>query len=355
MALRVLLADESPTIKKVIQLALQDYSVEVKAVPVGIDVIPIAKVFQPDIIFVDVLLVKKSGYDVARDIKKDPDLNKTPVVLLWNSLMGIDENKARESAANKRLEKPFEVETLRSIVQELSPKTVNHPISSFLNFDEIDSIKDYRRESAEARKNVKPPQIPNFNIPEQSGDYIIEDSILPDELQLTEENEDFAQVPLHKKMPLDAPSLDNKVDLESPDEWQADPVNNLRPLNPQSPSINANATAGVLAEEDLMKAKRKITDSFEEIIFSDEEVEGTHLDPSKPVSPPQSVATSTPRQTSPEFAVPALSNIPLDAKTQEKIFREEVRVIAEKICWSLLPEITERVVREEIKKLLQEP
>ena len=152
MALRVLLADESPTIKKVIQLALQDYSVEVKAVPVGIDVVPIAKVFQPDIIFVDVLLVKKSGYEVARDIKKDPDLAHIPVVLLWNSLMGIDEAKAKDSSANKRLEKPFEVETLRSIIQELSPKTVSHPISSFLNFDEIGNRRQCHTDGFEKRR-----------------------------------------------------------------------------------------------------------------------------------------------------------------------------------------------------------
>jgi two-component system cell cycle response regulator len=345
MALRVLLADESPTIKKVIQLALQDYSVEVKAVPVGIDVVPIAKVFQPDVIFVDVLLVKKSGYEVARDIKKDPDLTHIPVVLLWNSLMGIDEAKAKDSGANKRLEKPFEVETLRSIIQELSPKTVSHPISSFLNFDEIGSIKEYRKESTDSRQNMTPPKIPNFNIPVQSNDYVIDDSILPDELQLTEDSEDFAQVPLHKSIPLNAPSIDDQTELDSPEEWQSEQVNKTFP-----PKQNVS---GVIEEEDLMKAKRKITDNFEEIIFSDSELEEDELNAGKPKLPPIMTApASSPKN---EFTVPALSNIPLDAKTQEKIFREEARVIAEKIAWSLLPDITERIVREEIKKLLQEP
>lgn len=346
MALRVLLADESPTIKKVIQLALQDYSVEVKAVPVGIDVIPIAKVFQPDVIFVDVLLVKKSGYDVARDIKKDPDLANTPVVLLWNSLMGIDETKARESMANRRLEKPFEVETLRSIIQELAPKTISHPVSSFLNFDEIESIRDYKRESAQIKQNITPPKIPNFNIPTQAGDYVIDESILPDELQLTEDSEDFAQVPLHKSIPLHAPSIDDVTNLESPDEWQSEQVNVIkkdhnRPNFPKQPPPSVQSS-------DLKNAKRKVTDNFEEIIFTDAEIEGAD-------EAGMGQSKSQPRSnTQSEFSVPQLSSIPLDAKTQEKIFREEVRVIAEKIAWSLLPDITERVVREEIKKLLQE-
>ncbi len=349
MALRVLLADESPTIKKVIQLALQDYSVEVKAVPVGIDVMPIAKVFQPDIIFVDVLLVKKSGYEVARDLKKNPDLKKIPVVLLWNSLMGIDEAKARDSEADRRLEKPFEVETLRSIIQELSPKTVSHPISSFLNFDEIESIKEYRKETAETRSNasnMSPPKIPNFNMPQSDDDYVIDDSILPDELQLTEESEDFAQVPLHKSMPLNPPGRDEQTSLDGPDEWQSEQVNVIS-NRPEKPFPPPPTSSGTIAEEDLKKAKRKITGDFEEIIFSDSELAAA--DEQDGYTPSSSSNSKS------ESAVPPLSSIPLDAKTQERIFREEVRVIAEKIAWSLLPDITERVVREEIKKLLQEP
>ena len=59
MALRVLLADESSTIKKVFQLALQDFAVEVRPVNIGVDVAMVAKNFKPDIIFADVMLQKK--------------------------------------------------------------------------------------------------------------------------------------------------------------------------------------------------------------------------------------------------------------------------------------------------------
>ena len=92
MALRVLLADESSTIKKVISLALQDFAVEVKVVHSGVDVVEVAKQFGPDIIFADVLLQKKNGYEVCFDVKADPLLNKIPVVLMWSSFMDLDEN-----------------------------------------------------------------------------------------------------------------------------------------------------------------------------------------------------------------------------------------------------------------------
>src|SRR4051794_22856605 len=109
MALRVLLADESSTIKKVIHLALQDYGVQVKTVNVGVDALEVARGFEPDIIFADVLLQKKSGYDVCHEIKKDPSLNKTPVILMWSGFLELDDKQFKESRADDQLEKPFNV------------------------------------------------------------------------------------------------------------------------------------------------------------------------------------------------------------------------------------------------------
>ncbi len=141
MALRVLLADESSTIKKVMQLALQDFGVEVKAVPIGVDVVSVAKTFKPDIIFADVLLAKMTGYEVSRATKTDPVLKNIPVVLMWSSFMELDETKARDSKADRRLEKPFDAEHLRNLVSSLVQKTESNPVSSFLNFPNMPEME----------------------------------------------------------------------------------------------------------------------------------------------------------------------------------------------------------------------
>lgn len=311
MALRVLLADESQTIKKVIQLALQDFSVEVKPVHSGIDVIPIAKAFQPDIIFTDVLLAKKTGYDVCKELKIDPDTSSIPVVLMWNSLMGIDEKKAVESKADRRLEKPFEVETLRQIVQELAPKTISNPISSFLNFAEIDNFKEN-------------PQIPS--IPSSEA------------LELISEDDDFAQVPLNDMSYL---SLDKKNDqqIEETEDWSQKKIEVIpSPLEVKGIKIDEpKDNVFTLDEPDLKNAQINVTDNFEEIIFNND-VEATGL-PKAPSlsSPPGRIKSSS-----------------IDSLDQESLFREEARTIIEKMCYHLIPEIAERVVREEIKKLLQD-
>jgi CheY-like chemotaxis protein len=154
MALRVLLADESTTIKKVMQLALQDFAVEVKAVHAGVDVLDVARSFQPDVIFADVLLQKKNGYEVCALLKADGELKSVPVVLMWSSFMDLDDQLAKNSGANGRLEKPFDVETLRKLVLELVPKTRSQRLAHFLEFPQKPT-EDFREE--ESQKSQAPP------------------------------------------------------------------------------------------------------------------------------------------------------------------------------------------------------
>ena len=82
---------------------------------------------------IDVLLAKKSGYEVCAEIKADPQLAKLPVVLIWSSFMDVDEKKAVASGATRRLEKPFDAETLRGLIRELVPVTGSNAITYSTN------------------------------------------------------------------------------------------------------------------------------------------------------------------------------------------------------------------------------
>lgn len=148
MALRVLLADESTTIKKVMQLALQDYGVDVKSVPVGSDALEVARAFKPDLVFADVLLQKRNGYEVCSDLKRDAELAGIPVVLMWSSFMELDESAYAGCGANGRLEKPFDVDSLRGLVSELVPKTSESKIAEYLRYPTAIAEPLEREESA---------------------------------------------------------------------------------------------------------------------------------------------------------------------------------------------------------------
>ena len=162
MALRVLLADESTTIKKVMQLALQDFAVEVKAVHAGVDVIEVAKSFHPDIVFADVLLQKKNGYEVCAELKNDPQLNRLPIVLMWSSFLEVDERLATRCGADERLEKPFDVETLRQLILKLVPATRTQRLAHFLDFSQnvtaAMKAENTQNQSAPTAQGQPPPQ-----------------------------------------------------------------------------------------------------------------------------------------------------------------------------------------------------
>ncbi len=155
MALRVLLADESVTIKKVIQLALQDFAVEVKAVPVGLDVLEVSRSFQPDLVFADILLQKRSGYDVCADLKKDAQTAAIPVILMWSSFVELDEKQLESSGADGKLEKPFDVESLRKLVLQLVPRTRSQRLAQYLDFPA--SVAAPLKEEIKVQAATKPP------------------------------------------------------------------------------------------------------------------------------------------------------------------------------------------------------
>lgn len=134
MALRVLLADESSTIKRVFEIGLKDFNLEIRNVQHGIDVIEVAEGFQPDIIFADVLVSKMNGYEVCSQIKQHDQLSTIPVVLMWSGFMDIDEDKYTRCQADGRLEKPFSTEELRSKIQSLVARTLENQVASHLKF-----------------------------------------------------------------------------------------------------------------------------------------------------------------------------------------------------------------------------
>ncbi len=142
MALRVLLGDESSTIKKVFQLALQDFAVEVRPVNIGVDVVSVAQSFKPDIMFIDVLLQKKNGYEVSSEVKQHKALKDIPIVLMWSGFMELDNDKFEASMANAQLEKPFDVGALRKLVTDLVPKTNSQRLSQFLAFPKMPEMDE---------------------------------------------------------------------------------------------------------------------------------------------------------------------------------------------------------------------
>lgn len=119
MARKVLVADDSVTIQKVVGLTFANEDIELSFVDNGDEAIAVAKRIKPDLILVDVLMPAKSGYEVCEIIKSDPELQHIPVLLLTGTFEPFDADRCARVGADGTITKPFESQTLIREVREL--------------------------------------------------------------------------------------------------------------------------------------------------------------------------------------------------------------------------------------------
>lgn len=119
----LLLADDSVTIQRVIELTFADQDISVVAFSDGEHAIASLNRTPPDIVLADVGMPGRSGYDVARYIKQTPELSHIPVLLLTGAFEPVDQARVREVGCDGVLIKPFEPQLVISRVKELLTKT----------------------------------------------------------------------------------------------------------------------------------------------------------------------------------------------------------------------------------------
>ena len=118
----LLLADDSVTIQRVIELTFADEDVRVIAVSNGDEAITLLNRTPPDIVLAYVGMPGPSGYDIAQHIKDTPHLAHIPVVLLTGAFEPIDQAKAAAVGCDGVLAKPFEPQLVIGRVKELLAK-----------------------------------------------------------------------------------------------------------------------------------------------------------------------------------------------------------------------------------------
>jgi CheY-like chemotaxis protein len=119
MGKRLLLADDSITIQKVIQITFAHEDYELTITDNGDQAFAMARELKPDLVMADVYMPGKNGYELAAAIKQDAELQGTAVLLLAGSFEPFDEDKARSCQADAWIEKPFESQSLIDKVAEL--------------------------------------------------------------------------------------------------------------------------------------------------------------------------------------------------------------------------------------------
>ncbi|MHB1025953.1 MAG: response regulator [Desulfobacteria bacterium] len=124
MPKKLLLAEDSLTIRKVFELALSRSEIAITAVDNGEDAVRLAGEIFPDLVVADLSLPGKNGFAVAAELRAMEKTEKIPVLILSGTLVPLDEARFKASGARGVLFKPFESrELLENIERAMSEST----------------------------------------------------------------------------------------------------------------------------------------------------------------------------------------------------------------------------------------
>jgi CheY-like chemotaxis protein/uncharacterized membrane-anchored protein YjiN (DUF445 family) len=115
---KLLLADDSITIHKVVELVLSGEGFEIKTTSDGEDALASIPSFSPDIVLADVEMPKMNGYLLCEKIKQDPSTSRIPVLLLAGAFEPFDEDSAKKVGADGFVIKPFDAQELISKIHD---------------------------------------------------------------------------------------------------------------------------------------------------------------------------------------------------------------------------------------------
>ncbi|HEY2381779.1 MAG TPA: response regulator [Terriglobia bacterium] len=112
----ILLADDSPTIRRLVTQTFADANFKIVEVSNGDAAIKAVEEVRPSIVLADIYMPGKNGYEVCTYVRNHPTLNSTPVILLVGAFDAFDDETAKQAGATANITKPFEPGALIELV-----------------------------------------------------------------------------------------------------------------------------------------------------------------------------------------------------------------------------------------------
>jgi DNA-binding response OmpR family regulator len=118
MRARVLVADDSATMQKVVELALGRVGVELVQARSAEEAMRKVRDMQPDLMLIDHSMPDRSGQDLCTTFRKDPKLKGVPIILMAGASSSIDAAVVQRVGASDLVTKPFDSQTLIGKVKQ---------------------------------------------------------------------------------------------------------------------------------------------------------------------------------------------------------------------------------------------
>lgn len=323
----ILFADDSATMRIIMEKTFAAEPYEVLAVPSGEAALATARAKNPAVIIVDAGLSDLSGYDLCQTIRGDAALKSTPVVLMSGISHPYDEARGKACGATLFMKKPFDTTQLIEKVVELSGATTSDaiPIS---DLEPIPLGVEPKIAAFAPPPPPPPPPSPVHAAPAPMPERAATD---PSSAALrrptgTKETMEFGMPHLRPApRPVPAPDSAFSTPLTQPESRPAEPI-----------KVSTLAELAQMGHDGRPVTHTAASDAIE-------------LDsPTPPKARPEVSARVDARVAEVARQVGGL--------TAEQV--EAIRVlsteIVEKVVWEVVPELAETLIKEELARLLEE-
>jgi len=150
MTLRILVADDSITIQKIVAMAFANEDVEVEGIGNGKEAFDKIPDFKPDIVLADVDMPGLNGFELSQKIKSTPDLASIKVLLLASDFEDFDEENFKKCLAENHISKPFKSDNIVQMVTRVmggdsavkNEPALSKSVSEDVELDEEPSLEE---------------------------------------------------------------------------------------------------------------------------------------------------------------------------------------------------------------------
>ncbi len=119
MAKRILIADDEPNIVVSLEFLMKQRGYEIRVVSNGAEALEAVGEFRPDLILLDVMMPRVSGYDVCQKVRENPEWQGIKIIMLSAKGRDVEVTKGIAIGADAYVTKPFSTRDLIAKVGEM--------------------------------------------------------------------------------------------------------------------------------------------------------------------------------------------------------------------------------------------
>jgi DNA-binding response OmpR family regulator len=119
----ILVVDDEAPIVDLVRFTLEDAEVRVVEASDGAAALDLARRIKPDLVLLDVHMPRLDGLEVCRQLRREPDFARTPIIMLTAAGQEADRSGGLSAGADEYLTKPFSPLALLALVEALLPET----------------------------------------------------------------------------------------------------------------------------------------------------------------------------------------------------------------------------------------